>query len=208
MSVTSLCWTHGQISPHSFIPCSERIHVAVTEMAALFPKVWKHVWMCFAMYFCIKLPPFTQICLVFSRNFYLKQHILMFLCRSRAQRLWEDLCACWPPVRTGFRASAGRRCLRRAARDRTCSWSPSRSSNVLMTLPRQRSSLSPSPQRRIPTNSTYRAAKPSASQSCSYIYIFNDFVGFCICGIGMRCFFLFMDKYWLFKANCGQNLSI
>ncbi|XP_054467389.1 ARF GTPase-activating protein GIT2a isoform X6 [Anoplopoma fimbria] len=25
----------------SFIPCSERIHVAVTEMAALFPKVWK-----------------------------------------------------------------------------------------------------------------------------------------------------------------------
>lgn len=24
---------------HSFIPCSERIHVAVTEMAALFPKV-------------------------------------------------------------------------------------------------------------------------------------------------------------------------
>lgn len=26
-------------SPCSFIPCSERIHVAVTEMAALFPKV-------------------------------------------------------------------------------------------------------------------------------------------------------------------------
>lgn len=27
------------LSAHSFIPCSERIHVAVTEMAALFPKV-------------------------------------------------------------------------------------------------------------------------------------------------------------------------
>lgn len=26
---------------HSFMPCSERIHVAVTEMAALFPKVWE-----------------------------------------------------------------------------------------------------------------------------------------------------------------------
>lgn len=90
--------------------------------------------------------------------------------RSLAQRLWEALCACWPPARTGFRASAGRRCLQRAARDRTCSWSPSRSSNVLMTLPRQPSSLSPSPQRRIPTNSTYRAAKPSASQFCSYLY--------------------------------------
>lgn len=25
--------------PHSFLPCSEKICVAVTEMAALFPKV-------------------------------------------------------------------------------------------------------------------------------------------------------------------------
>lgn len=33
-SLTAFC-------PHSFIPCSERIHVAVTEMAALFPKVMK-----------------------------------------------------------------------------------------------------------------------------------------------------------------------
>lgn len=25
--------------PHSFVPCSEKIHLAVTEMASLFPKV-------------------------------------------------------------------------------------------------------------------------------------------------------------------------
>lgn len=117
--------------------------------------------------------------------------ILTLLCRSHAQTLWEALCACWPPVRIGFRTSAGRRCLQRAAQDRTCSWSPSRSSNVLMTLPRQPSSLSPSPQRRIPTKSTYRAAKPSASQFCSDVYcIFNEFVVFVVYACIVFLFFL------------------
>lgn len=36
------CAHRGLSLPHSFIPCSERIHVAVTEMASLFPKVWEH----------------------------------------------------------------------------------------------------------------------------------------------------------------------
>lgn len=122
--------------------------------------------------------------------------ILTFLCRSHAQTLWEALCACWLPVRIGFRPSAGRRCLQRAAQVRTCSWSPSRSSNVLMTLPRQPSSLSPSLQRRIPTNSTYRATKPSASQFCCYINsIFNGLVVFVF--VVYACVvFLCTNKYW------------
>lgn len=33
-----VCFTDGPFSPCSFVPCSERIHAAVTEMAALFPK--------------------------------------------------------------------------------------------------------------------------------------------------------------------------
>lgn len=32
------------VPPCSYIPCSERIHVAVTEMAALFPKVSLSSW--------------------------------------------------------------------------------------------------------------------------------------------------------------------
>lgn len=69
--------------------------------------------------------------------------ISALVCRSQAQTLFEALCACWLPVRFGCKASARRPCLRRAAQDRTCSWSPSRSSNVLLTLPRQQSSLLP-----------------------------------------------------------------
>lgn len=126
----------------------------------------------------------------------------MFLCRSHAQTLWEALCACWHLVHTGFRTSAGRLCPQKAAQDRTCSWSPSRSSNVLMTLPRLPSSLSPSLQRKIPTNSTYRAAKPLASQ---FLYIFKWFCCFCICGICMRSF-LFMVKYWYYLKTTVDKI--
>lgn len=156
-------------SPCSFIPCSERIHVAVTEMAALFPKVREGFLVYTTDWTCCCFESVSAAVTPRSKRISVKL-IGTVLCRSHAQTLWEALCACWPPARIGFRASVGRRCLQRAARDRTCSWSPSRSSNVLMTLQRQPSSLSPSPQRRIPTKSTYRGVNSSASQFGSYIY--------------------------------------
>lgn len=121
--------------------------------------------------------------------------------RGRARKLWEALCAYWLPVRAGFRTNAGRRCHQKAAQDRTCSSSPSRSSNVLMISPRRPNSLSPSPLRRTPTD-----------RVATHFGLYLVYSGFVFIFVVYAClhlfkvFFFFFWSIW-YRWDCLPSLS-
>lgn len=112
---------------YSFLPCSEKIRLAVTEMAALFPKVFTFRTI--------------GIFLDGSQIFPRASRAFLFIFeprpsnRGRPRRLCEILSICWLQARAGFTESARRRQSTVFIR-RTSSWSLSRSSSVPMTLPK------------------------------------------------------------------------
>lgn len=58
--------TFNNISLFSFVPCSEKIHSAVTEMASLFPKV-SSLCKCFISFFvCVSLSSFLSSLICFT----------------------------------------------------------------------------------------------------------------------------------------------
>lgn len=114
----------------SFVPCSEKIHLAVTEMASLFPKVNERVlW----WYFASRYP---------ARR---TKSVLSASLRDQRWMQYVLPWSSWGPVRPAFRWSVVKQ---HPPTPRPAQWttscSPSRSSSARTTSPKLPSSWSPS----------------------------------------------------------------